>query len=251
MPFKDFQPAVLSSSDVNTYLMKQSVMVFDDASARTTALTSPVEGMMTYLKDTNTIWVYDGSAWQQIAGANNFAPVGYYKITPSSVSGTGTSIASNGDVIVTSGGTTFTVNGVFSSAFRNYRIHITDFEASSDMGMIMAFGTSFTGTAHNYSGLVSDTAGTLAHQGGANLASIDIGLVANSLYTSAGVLDIFNPFESNRETNLVGMAMDSRGGAVRYRGGHVRTTTSYTAFIMGSNTGATYTSCRLAIFGCG
>jgi len=63
--FKTFNTGdVLTASDVNTYLMQQTVMVFDDASARTTALTGVVaEGMLSYLKDTNAVEVYDGSSW--------------------------------------------------------------------------------------------------------------------------------------------------------------------------------------------
>jgi hypothetical protein len=55
---------VLTAAQVNTYLMEQTVMVFDDAAARTTALTGVVsEGMISYLKDTNAVEVYNGSAW--------------------------------------------------------------------------------------------------------------------------------------------------------------------------------------------
>lgn len=53
----------LNASELNTYLMNQSVMVFADATARTAALASPTEGMVTYLADTNALTVYDGSAW--------------------------------------------------------------------------------------------------------------------------------------------------------------------------------------------
>jgi hypothetical protein len=55
---------VLTASDVNTYLMQQTVMVFADAAARTTALSGVVaEGMLSYLKDTNAVEVYDGANW--------------------------------------------------------------------------------------------------------------------------------------------------------------------------------------------
>jgi len=55
---------VLTAAQVNTYLMEQTVMVFADAAARTTALTGIVsEGMISYLKDTNAVEVYNGSAW--------------------------------------------------------------------------------------------------------------------------------------------------------------------------------------------
>lgn len=68
--FKDFAPGdILTAADVDDYLMQQSVMVFADASARTTALTSVLrEGMMSYLKDTDAVEVYDGSAWTAVGG---------------------------------------------------------------------------------------------------------------------------------------------------------------------------------------
>ena len=66
MPYKSFSPAVLPSADVNTYLMNQSVMTFANASARSTALTSPIEGMVTYLEDTNKTYQYDGANWLEI-----------------------------------------------------------------------------------------------------------------------------------------------------------------------------------------
>jgi hypothetical protein len=74
--FKDFAPGdILTAADVDDYLMRQAVMRFADGSARTTALSGVlVEGMMSYLKDTNTVEVYDGSAWVGVGGvgAANF-----------------------------------------------------------------------------------------------------------------------------------------------------------------------------------
>ena len=73
--FKDFAPGdILTAADVDDYLMRQAVMRFADASARTTALSGVlVEGMMSYLKDTNTVEVYDGSAWVGVGGVDVFA----------------------------------------------------------------------------------------------------------------------------------------------------------------------------------
>lgn len=60
---------VLSASDVNTYMMQQTVMVFANASARTSALSAVLaEGMVSYLQDTNALEVYDGSAWVGATG---------------------------------------------------------------------------------------------------------------------------------------------------------------------------------------
>lgn len=55
---------VLTAANVNTYLMQQSLMVFASSGARGSAITSPSEGMFTYLTDTNALEYYDGSAWQ-------------------------------------------------------------------------------------------------------------------------------------------------------------------------------------------
>lgn len=55
---------VLTAADVNTYLMQQTTMVFANAAARTTALSGVVaEGMISYLKDTKQVEVYNGTAW--------------------------------------------------------------------------------------------------------------------------------------------------------------------------------------------
>jgi len=61
--FKTFQVGeVLLSSDVNGYLM-QGVLVFASAAARDAAITSPQEGQCCYLKDTDAVLTYSGSAW--------------------------------------------------------------------------------------------------------------------------------------------------------------------------------------------
>ena len=61
--------AVLTSTDMNTYVGDQVVMVFASSSARSSAVSSPSEGMVSYLTDTNAIEVYTGSAWVAIQPA--------------------------------------------------------------------------------------------------------------------------------------------------------------------------------------
>jgi hypothetical protein len=41
----------------------QGVWVFASAAARTSAVTSPQEGNVSFLKDTNSLEIYDGAAW--------------------------------------------------------------------------------------------------------------------------------------------------------------------------------------------
>ena len=68
MPYLDFTAGqVLTAAQVDDYLMRQTVMVFDDATARSSALGTVVtEGMVTYLKDTNNIEFYDSSQWVDV-----------------------------------------------------------------------------------------------------------------------------------------------------------------------------------------
>jgi hypothetical protein len=74
--FKTFATGdVLTAADTNGYLM-QGIWVFADATARDAAVTSPQEGNACYLKDTDNIMVYSGSAWvtksSAAAGSNTF-----------------------------------------------------------------------------------------------------------------------------------------------------------------------------------
>lgn len=54
---------ILTASNVQNYLQDQSVMVFSGSAARSSAVVSPDEGMLTYLLDLNRFEFYDGSSW--------------------------------------------------------------------------------------------------------------------------------------------------------------------------------------------
>ncbi|MFH8804044.1 hypothetical protein ACH4F6_31400 [Streptomyces sp. NPDC017936] len=47
-------------------VIPRGILRFSSASARAATLTSPVEGMVTWLQDVNRLYVYDGSAWQEL-----------------------------------------------------------------------------------------------------------------------------------------------------------------------------------------
>ena len=69
MAYKVFtNGSVLNASEINENLMNQSVMVFSNSTARAAALTAPVEGMLTWLQDTNKYENYNGSAWVALGG---------------------------------------------------------------------------------------------------------------------------------------------------------------------------------------
>jgi len=65
---------VLTAADTNGYLM-QGVWVFASAAARDAAVTSPQEGNMCYLKDTDAVQYYSGSAWTAVGGSSGFTGV--------------------------------------------------------------------------------------------------------------------------------------------------------------------------------
>ena len=88
--FKTFTTGeVLTASDTNGYLM-QGILVFASAAARDSAITSPQEGQACYLKDTNEVLTYSGSAWVAVGGAGG----GMTLLSTTSLSGTATTVSS-------------------------------------------------------------------------------------------------------------------------------------------------------------
>ena len=88
--YKEFSTGdVLTAADANGYLASQVVMVFASAAARTSAIASPQEGMISYLKDTNSTEYYSGSAWVAIGGASG----GMTLLSTTTLTGSSTSVS--------------------------------------------------------------------------------------------------------------------------------------------------------------
>lgn len=106
---------VLTAAQVNTYLQEQVVMVFANAAARTTALSSVLaEGMVSYLKDTDALEIYSGSAWVGYGSGDITGVTAGTGISGGGTSGTvtitnamATEITAAGDIIVGTGSGTF------------------------------------------------------------------------------------------------------------------------------------------------
>jgi hypothetical protein len=59
---------LVEADDFQSFVQDQVVQIYADDTARTNALgTAVAEGMVSYLKDTNAVEVYDASAWVSIA----------------------------------------------------------------------------------------------------------------------------------------------------------------------------------------
>jgi hypothetical protein len=98
MAYKVFSNGdALTGSELNTYLMNQSVMVFASTTARDAALTAPTEGMVVWLQDSDKYVYYTGSAWSDLISA----------------AGSGNAII-NGAFDIWQRGTSFTYTTVFN-----------------------------------------------------------------------------------------------------------------------------------------
>lgn len=112
--FKTFNTGdVLTAGDTNGYLM-QGVWVFASAAARTSAVTSPQEGNVSFLKDTNSLEIYDGASWVAYGSGDITGVTAGTGISGGGTSGTvtvtnsmATAIDAKGDLIVGTGADTF------------------------------------------------------------------------------------------------------------------------------------------------
>lgn len=73
--FKTFATGeVLTASDVNNYLMEQSICVFADGTARDAAITSPEDGQFVFLTGSSTLQFYN-SGWTNFIGEGDITGV--------------------------------------------------------------------------------------------------------------------------------------------------------------------------------
>jgi hypothetical protein len=142
--FKTFATGdVLTAADTNGYLM-QGVWVFANAAARTAAVTSPQEGNMSYLSDTNSTEYYSGSAWVAVGAAGG----GMTVITSGTLSSTSTLIntipATYNDLVLEIKNYTTTVSG-WAAALR-MNDDATASRHYTTLGVPITAGTSFNDT---------------------------------------------------------------------------------------------------------
>ena len=107
---------VVSASNVNNYLQEQAVMSFGGTAARSSAVASPEEGMLSYLQDTDTYQGYDGSAWVNLGTLSGASDSGLVHIETVTIGATVSAI---------------NVNDVFTSAYTNYKV-IFNLDASTN-----------------------------------------------------------------------------------------------------------------------
>jgi len=124
MAYKLFSSGeILTAANVNSYLMNQTVMVFADSSARTTALSGVLAaGMVSYLTGTSSLEIYGGASWTAL-GTGNVTTTGAQTLTNKTL----TAPTLTGTVTV-SGDITLSAAGAFGS--------IVDFQTLTLMGAL-------------------------------------------------------------------------------------------------------------------
>jgi hypothetical protein len=90
----------LTATNVDDFLMKQSVMKFADGAARDAALGTAVasgnalrEGMVAYLDDTDEVIKYDGTDWTSIGEASGLVAVKHALFTGTQTGATATNLS--------------------------------------------------------------------------------------------------------------------------------------------------------------
>ena len=132
--FKTFATGdVLTAADTNGYLM-QGVWTFASAAARDAAVTSPQEGNVCYLKDTDAVMTYSGSAWVAV-GANT--------TTYTLINAGGTTLS----------GSSTTVSGI--SGKNKLFVYVTGASSSAASAYILGYINNDVTSNYRYAGLIS------------------------------------------------------------------------------------------------
>jgi len=223
---------VLTASDVNTYLMEQSVMVFGGTAARSSAIPTPSTGMTSYIGVTGTasipqIETYTGSQWQTPYGQTLLANASFTTAS------------------------TITVANVFSATYDSYRVVISNLTTSTDTGLSVRIGNAATGYYWCEISGGSSYSGTSAAASNANnQTSYAPGIVTNASGRTGGWIEIQNPFLATT-TSIQSQGSDARtsGAGTRIVSGFLNNTNSYTDFYMASAVGGSTMSGTIRIYG--
>lgn len=247
---------VLTAADVNGYLMEQSVMVFGGTAARSSAVPTPSEGMVTYLSDLNDIQAYDGSNWISTGLTAGTTTANYGWPIPASgsiaslgtaidttVAGLGSGLTLVKSQTIGSAVSSVAVTGVFSATYDAYKIIVSGSAVSSASSAKVNLTLGASTASYNWA-----TAG-VNHAGGANDdflsngGSIAVGW-ATTDYIAVSC-DVINPFLAKYTLFMMNLAHPSVGLA---GSGVHKVATSYSDFTLTPSSG-TLTGGLIRVYG--
>lgn len=209
----------LTASDVNTYLMEQSVMYFAGTAARASAIPTPSTGMTSYIGVTGTatipqIETYTGSAWQ--------TPYGLTLVGRATFSGAAT----------------FSMDNVFSATYDNYIVQLTNLVPAifGNIEMRMRVGgadnslSNYT-AGRMYVGAFGSTAfGSTNNSTATTFTCVQTPTGLDNSHTTVTVTNPFN-------TVKTGFTSLGAGNLLDVNGGNMTVTTSYTGFSLMNSSG--------------
>lgn len=205
---------ILTAAAANGYLASQTVMVFANASARTSAITSPQEGMVSYLKDTNAIEYYSGSAWTAIGGstASTFVGAQVTNTSAQSISnGTYTAVNFQSEV--------YDTDGFHDNATNNTRLTIPSGKAGKYLITAQANFASNSSGFRAIAIMKNGSASQIAYANSAPISGTSF-TFAFSCVVSAAVADYYemNVYQSSGGSLNVNSGSDSTRFDISYLG---------------------------------
>jgi hypothetical protein len=162
----------------------------------------------------------------QILTAAQMNAVGMWKVTPTSVSGTGVSLSSN-NVTFTSASEVI-VDGCFTSDYRDYLV-LCDFSSTAEDAFTLQYRTSSTTTTGYNSSLLVFTTGTPGGGPATNQTSMRIGATAAST-SHAFEAKIFAPNVASVTTRHISTFNGKDSASTEFCSGTQTATTQFTGF---------------------
>jgi hypothetical protein len=206
--------STLQASELNENLMQQSVAVFSNSAARTAAITSPLEGMLTWLEDVNRYESYTGTAWVPAFGLTHINTTSFTTQT------------------------TVNIDNVFSAAFDNYKIIFNVASTSANTVQLAirarAGGTTNTNNEYQAGELTIGVASSLAFASSNN--STQNYVTGGNSSSAAGLMsevNVFRPFLTQR----TGFFSNALGNWMGVSASLMTVTTSYDGFSFNFSSG--------------
>ena len=196
-----------------------------NAAARDALYPSPVQGNRVFLSDLGIEQTYYGlyNAGTNPGGrpaAGWYASqrnVGLVPVTPVTVANTGGSYVKNGGMITFSGVTSISLNGVFSSAYKNYRLVLSDLISGlSNTSIVLRMrngGTDNSSNTYYQLWTMKRLNGTFQDNTGGPATSYTlIGFDTNTTYSWHWSGDVISPFDARNTTfSGQGFGVDASG----------------------------------------
>jgi hypothetical protein len=189
---------VLTASNVQNYLMDQSVMTFGGSATRSSAIGTAnfEEGMVSYLTDTDKLEVYNGTNWVSVAPTTS-TPMGVL------INSTSFSAVSSQSI-----------NDVFSTTYKNYLMFVR-LTGSTTMTLNYRFrvsGADNSNASYQRQALTALSSTVAGGQG----ADQTTGRICANLATAPSIIEasFFNPFETTATSGMFKTTISSTSGSL-------------------------------------